>query len=272
MGLNIKGGRAGSAERVKNIKESSGRAWIRFLKEGEDLTVRFLTEPDDWQWYWEHYSQEVNFFPCIGDECPGCTSDSEQTQKASRRFLANVLDVNTGQVVPLKLPLDLANRLVARYERYGNTITDRDYTLHRMGKRLETTYDVSPEDKQPMDLSRYELADLEKVLVQQFRDAFGMDDDSDDTPDPPKTKVGAEPDTDDDTDDDVKGTPEDDVPSESSSVPEKDAGDDEYLTEDEALKMSREELKALADEYDVAIKSNWKKQQIVDAIFSTVAE
>lgn len=269
MGLNIRGGRAGSAERVKNIKDSS-RAWIRYLKEGEDLTVRFLTEPDDWQWYWEHYSPEVNFFPCIGDECPGCTSDSEQTQRASRRFLANALDTNTGQVVPLKLPLDLANRLVARYERYGNTITDRDYTLHRMGKRLETTYDVTPEEKQPMDLSRYELADLEKVLVHQFRDAFGMDDEEEDAPSSPRS--GPEPDTDDDTDDDVAGTPEDDVPSESSPVAEQDADDDEYLTEDEALKMSREELKALADEYGVTIKSNWKKSQIVDAIFSSVAE
>lgn len=270
MGLHIRGGRAGSAQRVKSINEGKARTWIRFLKEGEDLTVRFLTEPDDWQWYWEHYSPEVNFFPCVGSHCPGCNSENEQTQRASRRFLANVLDISTGQVVPLKLPLDLANRLVARYERNGNTLTDRDYTLHRMGKRLETTYDVTSESgPQPMDLSRYELADLEQVLVGQFRDAFGMDDESPEQDSAqPRLPESSEPAWEVDEDDDDL---DDDVPSEPSPSPGSD-DDDEYLTEDEALKMSRDELKSLAAEYEVAIKSNWNKQRIVDEIFSSVAE
>ena len=257
-------------------KSSGNRTWIRNLKQGEDLTVRFIDEPEDWYSYREHYSPEVYFFPCIGDDCPGCNSDSEKTQRASRRFLASVLDTDQGQVVPLKLPLDLANRLVARYERYGNTLTDRDYTLHRMGKGLDTSYDVTPEAPQKMDLSRYEPVDHEEVLIQQFQDAFGLDDDDDE----PKAKSETKPQREarssvEEDDDDDLDTEEDSVPSESLDAPEEDGSgdnDEEYLTEEEALKMSRGELKALADEVGVVVKSNWNKQQMVDAIFDSASE
>lgn len=267
MPLKIKGGKSGSVDRLKKeMEKSSGsRTWIRNLKQGEDLTVRFIDEPEDWYSYREHYSPEVNFFPCIGEDCPGCNSDSDKVQRASRRFLASALDTDTGQVVPLKLPLDLANRLVARYERYGNTLTDRDYTLHRMGKGLDTSYDVTPEAPQDMDLSRYESLDLESVLIDQFEDAFGLDDEEKD--EQPKTKVGSRDPDPDEGDDEV-----DDVPSEPSGAAEEGESDDEYLTEEDALKMTRSELKALADEYGVTIKANMTKQQMVDAIFESAAE
>lgn len=293
MPLQIKGGKAGSVSRLKSQIESRGRTWIRGLREGEDLTVRFLTEPDEWYAYREHFSPEVNFFPCIGDECPGCDADSEQVQRASRRFLANALDTGSGEVIPLKLPLDLANRLVARYERNGNTITDRDYTLHRMGKRLDTTYDVTPEDPSRVDASRYQLIELEDALLHQFKEAFGLGEGEDVSSagglSGGQSSGGPPADTDQGLDtDDGAGTADDDVPSEPSpatdgvrggttdTAPAEGAGGDEddedYLTEEEALKMTRSELKSLADECGVAIKSTWNKQQIVDAIFEAAGE
>jgi len=274
MGLSIKGGKSGSVDRLKKeMEKSSGnRTWIRNLKQGEDLTVRFVEEPEDWYSYREHYSPEVNFFPCIGDDCPGCNSDSDKTQRASRRFLASALDTDQGQVVPLKLPLDLANRLVARYERYGNTITDRDYTLHRMGKGLDTSYDVTPEAPQDMDLSRYESIDHEEVLLQQFQDAFGLDDDDDKPKSSGKTLDGGSTSSVQEDDDDDLDTEDDSLPSESSGTAEEGESDDEYLTEEEALKMSRSELKALADEIGVTLKTNWNKQQMVDAIFDAASD
>lgn len=295
MPLQIRGGKAGSVSRLKSQIESRGRTWIRGLREGEDLTVRFLTEPDEWYAYREHYSPEVNFFPCIGDECPGCNSDSEQVQRASRRFLTNALDTGSGEVIPLKLQLDLANRLVARYERNGNTITDRDYTLHRMGKRLDTTYDVTPESPSRVDTSQYQLIELEDALLHQFKEAFGLGEGEDVSSasglSEGKSSGGSPPaDTDAglDTDDEVAGTADDDVPSEPSPATDEvrggttdaasaegagdDDDDEDYLTEDEALKMTRTELKSLADECGVTIKSTWNKQQIVDAIFEAAGE
>lgn len=269
MAFKIAGGKAGSASRIKkDMDRSSGnRAWIKGVKAGEDLTVRFLTEPDEWYAYREHYDPEIHFFPCIGkdSDCPGCEHASEKVQRTSRRYLANVLDVESGQSIPLKLPLDLANRLVARYERNGNTLTNRDYTLHRMGKGLDTTYDVTPEDKSKVDVSEYKLHDLEKALIQQFEDAFDLDSDEAEEERPARKRASSrksEPEV--DTDDDL----DDEVPSEPSASADEDDEDGGYLTEEQALQMSKDDLKALAEQVGAEIDGRWTKEKMVDAIFS----
>jgi hypothetical protein len=255
--VSISGGKAGSVSRIrKDAERSSGdRTWVRYLKEGEDLTIRFLTEPDEWYSYREHFDPGVGFFPCIGKDnsCPGCEHASDQVQRSSRRYLANALVVDEGLVVPVKLPLDLANRLVARYERNSNTLTNRDYTLHRMGKGLDTTYDVSPEDKSELDVSGYKLIDLEKVLIHQFEDAFDLNEDT--------------PSADLDEDDGV----DDGVPSEPSTSADED-DDEGYLTEAQALAMSKDELKVLADNVGAEIDGRWSKTKMVEAIFASASE
>lgn len=255
--VKISGGKAGSVSRLKKqMDRSSGnRTWIKSVPT-DDITVRFLTEPDEWYAYREHYDPGAKFFPCIGkdNDCPGCLHDSEKVQRTSRRYLTNALDVETGQVLPLKLPLDLANRLVARYERNGDTIVNRDYTLHRMGTGLDTTYDVTPEDKVEIDVSKYTLFDLEKVLVEQFEDAFDLESSTEKEQDKSR-------DTSSDLDED------DDVPSESStSTDEEDDGD--YLTEEQAMQMDKDQLKELAEQLNVEIDGRWAKQKIVDTLFA----
>jgi hypothetical protein len=271
--VKISGGKAGSVSRLKKdmAKSSGGKTWIKNVRADEDMTVRFLTEPEDWYAYREHYDPDVNFFPCVGKDadCPGCGSDSEKVQRTSRRYLANVVDVESGSVVPLKLPLDLANRLVARYERNGDTLLNRDYTLHRMGKGLDTTYDVTPEDRSKFDISKHTLIDLEKALIEQFEDAFDLDEDEDEVKEPPRSRrAGArtakpsEVDTDDDLDD------EDEVPSEPSASADEDDEDGEYLTEEEALKLDKDQLSELAEQVGIEIDKRWSTKRIVDAIFS----
>ncbi len=212
--------------------------------------------------YREHYDPDAKFFPCIGkdNECPGCESPSEKVQRSSRRYLTNALDVETGQVLPLKLPLDLANRLVARYERNGDTITNRDYTLHRMGTGLDTTYDVTPEDKAPLDITRYELHDLEQTLVEQFEDAFDLQPEKDTS-----GKADSNVDTESDLDDD--GDP---VPSEPSASTEQE-DEDGYLTEEQALAMDKDELKDLAEQLGVELDGRWSKEKMVNVLFSEAA-
>ena len=268
--VKISGGKAGSVTRLKKEmeKSSGGGVWVRYLKEGEDLTGRFLTEPDEWYAYREHYDPEAGFFPCIGrdNDCPGCNHHSEKVQRASRRYLANFLDTEDGRVVPLKLPLDLANRLVARYERNNNTILNRDYTLHRMGKGLDTTYDVTPEDKSDMDLSRYEMIDPEEVLIAQFEETFDLEPSGEGSaktskPSSQKKREQAESlmDEDDDLDEEVPSEPSDSA----------DEGETEgYLTEAQALAMTKDELKDLADQVGAKIDKRWSKEKMVDAIFA----
>ena len=148
--------------------------WPKSLRDGE-TRVRFLLEIADWIEYWEHFDDSAKFFPCTGDKntCPGCTSDSEKTRKASKRYLAPVLDPRTGKVYALKIPLDLANRLSLRNDRNNGTITSRDYTLIRSGKGLDTEYDVEQEERVAIDLSVYQdVIDLQDMLGSQFAAAW----------------------------------------------------------------------------------------------------
>lgn len=261
--VKIAGGKTGSVTRLKKdmAKSTGGTTWIKGIRADEDLTVRFLTEPDDWYSYREHYDPENKFFPCIGrdNDCPGCEHPSEKVQRTSRRYLANALDVEAGRVVPLKLPLDLANRLVNRYERAGDTIVDRDYTLHRMGSGLDTTYDVTPEEKSKVNIKSYDVIDLEQVLIEQFEDAFDM------VSEPKKTaKKTTRQSMDIDDDSDV----DDDIPSEPSTPADEDEDDGDYLSEEQAMQMTKDQLIALAEQLNIELDGRWGKKRMVDTIFA----
>jgi hypothetical protein len=144
------------------------------LRKGE-TRVRFLAEIKDWQEYWEHYDETVKFFPCTGDRdsCPGCLSTVERTRKASKRYLAPVLDPKTGRVWGLKMGLELANRLSLRNDRNNGTITNRDYTLIRTGDGLDTEYDVEQEEIVAINLDVYaDTIDVEQLLSSQFAAAW----------------------------------------------------------------------------------------------------
>jgi hypothetical protein len=77
-----------------------------------------------------------------------------------------------GEVKALKIPSPLANRLVARADRNGGTLLNRDYTIIRRGNGLDTEYDVESEDKAPIDTSKYhgQFADVGAILEQQFNE------------------------------------------------------------------------------------------------------
>jgi hypothetical protein len=143
----------------EQLKKGGGGAFIKNVPANDVMVVRFLTEPDDWYGYKEAYDTEVRrYFPVL----EGMEITSEQ--RVSNRFLAIVLDVTEDKVIPLKMPKDLANRVLMRYDRY-ETIMDRDYELSRMGEGLDTTYDCAPGDKVKRNLAKYELLDLDEVIA-----------------------------------------------------------------------------------------------------------
>lgn len=147
-----------------------GGKWIKSLKEGE-TKIRFLQEIKDWYVYYEHYNPAGSAFPCTGDKetCPGCTSSNERMKQASRKNAVNA--VVGGYVDVYKLPVKLTNRLVARSERYGGTITDRDYLITRIGKDKDTEYDMEALSPRAFEGS-FELADVEAMLAEQFAENF----------------------------------------------------------------------------------------------------
>jgi hypothetical protein len=244
----------------KNISEGPRDAdWLRNFKAG-DTKVRFIEECDDWIVYREHF-MEGKSFPCTQDRnaCPGCLSADEQVSRASRKYATSVLMPETGYVVPIKMPVTLVNRLVARAERNNGTITNRDYIIIKDGKGLETTYDVEQDDKYDVDTDalKRQAKDIESILTQSYIDAWGeMPDDVSTL----KPKAKAKP---------AVKEEDEEIPFDSAS--EKEASLEE-ISEEVVRKMRKADLIALAERAGVTVEANADREEIVDQLLEALAE
>jgi len=297
--MSYKGGKIGSISRLReSLKKGGGNSqYIKQVPANEIMIVRFLTEPDEWYGYYETYDTEIKrYYPLIeGVEKP-------EGARVSYRYLAAVLDVDNDQVIPLKLPKDLANRLMMRYDRF-ETIMDRDYELSRMGEGLDTTYDVTPGDKVKRNLSKYDVIDLDNVLTEAAGVALGVtggdtsapkapseraaakrkveatvesdaDDDDDDEDEEPVAERRAAPAPEPVAEDDDEEFDEDDdedeapapAPAEDSSDDDDD-DDDDYITEEELHEMSLADLRALATTYGIDT-TGMSKSAIINSLLS----
>lgn len=187
-GVKIKGRKMGSLKALKTALKKKGAGPITFVPE-DGIIVRFLTEPEEWFGFNEHYDAGLkSYYPCIEGKCPGC----EQGLSTSFRYLTNAVDRSTDKAIALKLAQDAANRVVMKFDKY-DTIMDRDYEITRSGTGFDTIYDVSPEapDKS-FRPSKYELFDLEELVEKAWERAFGDEEDEDEEDEPrrPKKKVG----------------------------------------------------------------------------------
>lgn len=286
------GQRVGSIKQLKqSLKKGSGGTFIKYIPKNGSITVRFLTEPEEWINYQEHFDQQVRqSYPCNGEEsCPGCLTE----ERKSSRYLVNALDVETDRVIPLQLPKDLTNRLVARYERY-DTMMDRDYELSRSGEGLDTTYDLTPEPPMARKLAKYQLHDLEKVLEEAFNHVINGDNADDDEDDKAVTKARKaskaapakklpkadkkadekkdpefEPDLDDDEDDDdvEEIDQEPDTDDGDDVEDDEDTDDEEWYTQEELEEMPFSALRNLAKEYGIPTKGV-KQTDLVQAVLT----
>jgi len=212
----IKGGEVGSVKALrKSLKRGTGTTFLKNVPD-EGINVRFLTEPDKWVEYYEHYDEDrtdSRYFPC-SEDCEGC----EKNLRKSKRYLTNALDLDDGQkVIPLKLPASLAGMLLKRFDKF-DTMMDRDYELSKEGSGLDTEYSEAYESPKKRNLSKFELLDLWSILEGQLNgsDEDDEEEDDDDTPVRKVTKGGSakgvkkKPVVDDDEDDDDED--EDDEP------------------------------------------------------------
>ena len=173
----------------KSVKKGGGGASgkIGFIPE-DPITVRFLSEPETWVGYYEHYNgpnADPRYSPCVKDSSPGgCDYEPYQGNKPAFRYLANAYNVDQSKVQALKMPKSLVEQLVTFAAKYG-TILDRDYELSRSGSGMDTTYSAVPEDKSPIKIARFrkEMSDLEQLLEDWADEQDGADDDDEDEED-----------------------------------------------------------------------------------------
>lgn len=193
--MKISGKKMGSVKAVKDSLKKGGSSLNTYIKNvpAEGITVRFLTEPEEWFGFYEYWNDESrNFTPmAVGEILP-------DGAKASFRYLASVVDIETDRVIPMKLAKTAANSLILKYDKYG-TMLDRNYELQRHGEGLDTTYDVTPDAPTKLNLAKYETIDLEQVLISARATSLGesdvkkseptIDDDEIDEEVKPKAKV-----------------------------------------------------------------------------------
>lgn len=170
-------GEAGSVKNLKkNLKRGGKGGWLKRIPD-DGITIRFLTEPDKWFKFFEHYDEareNDRWQPCTED-CAYC----EEGMNASKRHLANAYDTTDSRVIPLVLPTSLASTLLKKYDKF-KTMMDRDYELSKEGTGFDTEYDLTwdnPKKLKGVDLAKLELLDLEQTVLNQLE---GEEEDTDD--------------------------------------------------------------------------------------------
>lgn len=229
--MQISGKKMGSVKAVKDSLKKGGSSLNTYIKNvpAEGITVRFLTEPEEWFGFYEYWNDESrNFTPmAVGEILP-------DGAKASFRYLASVVDVDSDRVIPLKLAKTAANSLILKYDKYG-TMLDRNYELQRHGEGLDTTYDVTPDAPAKLNLAKYEVIDLEQVLITARATSLGESD----------VKKSAPTIDDDEIDEEVKPKAKVVSSKKTAKVEELDDEDDE---DDEVVEMEDEEETEVLDE------------------------
>jgi hypothetical protein len=169
-----------AAEAAEEPSRGSGGSFIKYLKDG-DNTMRILQEPEEWLYYWEHFSPAGFSFPCPRDkddpveDCPGCSSDNERMKRLNRRIAFNVLHSFNGTeyVDAMKIGPMVSEKLENRYKRFG-TVTDRDYIITRYKTSADKyDFDVEGTNPHPIDLRKEEWKDIEAMLQEAWDDAWG---------------------------------------------------------------------------------------------------
>lgn len=278
-----------ASESTKSTTSSEG--FIKYFKNG-DTRVRFLEEMDDWTDYYEHFSKEKQLsFPCTGDRktCPGCVEIARQEKEgskpwsASRRYLVNAFDPDTGYVNLYKVPVSLIDDLSRYSDKDGGTITLRDYTIARYTKKDDgkVAYSVDREEKDPADLSEHEehIKNHQQALQASYLSVFeSLPDDESVAPStkaPKASKAAAKKAA-------VKVTKaepeEEEIPSdpaESKVEAQQESGsdqDDVEVGEDDLRKMSAPELKALFAQCGLTPPKTGDTGELADALIEALAD
>ena len=165
---------------------------LQFVPE-DGITVRFLTDSDNWVWYQEYWDPALNKYVVATEENED--DYDERDIWPSNRYLAAAVRTDDNRVVAVKLTKTLADNIKMQEEHYAKKnkrLTDYDLALSKSGKGTDTTYHVMFEGFDDLDVSRYDVPDLFKVLESMLdTEDEGSDniDDDNDVEETPKAPV-----------------------------------------------------------------------------------
>lgn len=155
------------------IKEASKNS-VSFLKvkSGEYAVIRFLVPTDELISVYEHTEQfngSWKSVTCLGkNDCPICQAG----KYPSFVTYIPVLDrTDNDRVKIFKASKKVGIQLLSLVEEYGD-LTRRDFKLYRQGEKQQTTYQFFPRDPQELDLSQYEVPDIEAMVQPLSREAI----------------------------------------------------------------------------------------------------
>jgi hypothetical protein len=156
------------AKARSSIKSSaSGAGIIQRVQAGEPKMVRFQTEPNEWYEAYFHWPEGGQPTWCPGGEkkSKDCT-DCQNGESKRKAVLATVFDRASGQIAVLQMTPTAADGVLARYEKFGESVRTCDYEIRREGNGLNTKYVVDYEPKSKFNYARYEdqLPDIGEVI------------------------------------------------------------------------------------------------------------
>lgn len=253
---------------TKELKERfsrQGQGQVIYLKDGEDVKVRFLEEPEDWVVYTEHRINKGGRWdnvPCVGDGCPQDDDEDVQTREVA---LIQVYDVKQKKIRLFKAGPKVATDIIAIASR--GKLLNRDYNIIREGSDLETRYIFDAEDRSERKV-KDKLLDVKEILrswVDRFyggasskkkskirdddededddeddedtddedEDEDDEDEDEDEEEEKPKKKKKGKSKKDDDEEEDDEDEDDEDEDEEEDDEDESDDEDDEEAEDDE---------------------------------------
>jgi hypothetical protein len=165
-------------EARKSLKKRGGASagiLVRLTETEEEMEVRFLQEPDEWSEAWSHWIAK-KFYWCSNDKkCEYCESD-----QARKLVLANVIQRSTGKVVVVQMAPSLADDVLRRYDKFGDSITGCDWSLSRSGTGLGTKYRADALKESKVNFTRYQLHDIGQIVDNELAAQNGDDPEEED--------------------------------------------------------------------------------------------
>jgi len=150
---------------LQNIKQvlSKSTEYLK-LKDGESSLIKFVVSPEEIISVYEHVEflgGQWRVIPCLGQkECPLCQAG----KKASFRVYIPVLDIGADKIKIFKVSRETAKLIIGLWEEYGKDFNEMTFKVVRNGEKFNTTYQFFPKDKSSIDLSKYEIPNIEDLI------------------------------------------------------------------------------------------------------------
>jgi hypothetical protein len=143
-----------------------GMEYIK-MKSGESLVIRIAVSKEDIMGVYEHFVKtegQQQTVTCLGKGvCPLCKSGNQASFKAYLPVLINTVSGYEEKVKIFKASKEVTKLVMGLVEEYGD-LRSRDYKITRNGDGLKTTYQFFPRDPSVVDLTKYEIPNIEEII------------------------------------------------------------------------------------------------------------